>query len=419
MNTTKKIILILFTPLLCFSQSKENGVFFINTLLQEKNFEKSYTFLDDVVKKQLSIQVLEQTVNQLESQLGLFNNIIETNNENQTYFYYSNFEKMKLDIKISFNENNKIIGFFFVPHKQFKKENSLGKDLNIKSNDIELKGTLLNPENAKIKKLVIFVHGSGPNDRDETVVESKPFKEIAEHLFLNGISSYRFDKRTLSNPESFNDQSTIDDEVTKDVINIIDYFKNQIQFSKYEIILIGHSLGANLLPRIANLSKKTNKLILLAGNSRPLDQLILEQFEYLSKINPSKEIIEQLQKNKTQIDFLNSKNFNLTSTKDKLPLNLSAIYWTSIKNYKPLKEIQKLKIPILILQGERDYQVTMKDFQLWKSSLKNNKQSVFKSYPKLNHLFIAGENQSTPNEYLIKGNIDKTVLDDIYNFITK
>lgn len=61
---------------------------------------------------------------------------------------------MKLDIKITFNDNNKIIGFFFLPHKELKKENSLGKDLNIKINNIELKGTILVPENENFKKLV-------------------------------------------------------------------------------------------------------------------------------------------------------------------------------------------------------------------------------------------------------------------------
>ena len=108
------------------------------------------------------------------------------------------------------------------------------KDFNIKSNNIELKGTILIPEKDNKKKLVIFVHGSGSSDRDETIFENKPFKDIAENLYSKGIASYRFDKRTYSNPETFKDTSTIDDEVTNDIINIISYFKNNKEFTGYE-----------------------------------------------------------------------------------------------------------------------------------------------------------------------------------------
>lgn len=401
------------------SQVIDAGKLFINSLLIEKDYSKSYSYFEETVKTKISETLLKETVEKLETQLGQFKSIIETNNDKETYFYYSNFEKMKLDIKINFNENNKIVGFFFVPHKEFKKENSLGKDFNIKSNNIELKGTLLVPESVNLNKIVIFVHGSGPNDRDETIFENKPFKDIAEYLYTKGISSYRFDKRTLSNPESFNDKSNIDDEITNDIINIVAYFKNDSQFSNYEIIVLGHSLGAYLLPRIATKSTQISKIIFLAGNSRPLDKLIIEQYEYLYKLTPTKELKEAILEVKEQTFFLNSKDFNLNSTRENLPLNLSANYWKSILDYKPINEIQKVKIPILILQGERDYQVTMKDFELWKTSLKNNKKASFMSYPKLNHLFMSGEKLSDPKEYLIKGKVEGKVIEDINNFITQ
>ena len=418
MNNLYFLIIFIF-PILSYSQvnNKLTGNEFINSLIVEKNYAKAYTFFDETVKNKISETLLKDTSEKLENQLGKFKSVLETNKENKTYLYYSDFEKMKLDIKITFNDNNKIIGFFFLPHKELKKENSLGKDLNIKINNIELKGTILVPENETFKKLVIFVHGSGPNDRDETIFENKPFKDIAESLFTKGIASYRFDKRTLSNPESFNDKSTIDDEVTNDIINIVAYFKNDSQFSNYEIIVLGHSLGAYLLPRIANKSNQISKIILLAANSQPLDKLIIEQYEYLYKLTPTQELKDALQEVKEQTALLNSKVFNLNTTKENLPLNLSANYWKSIIDYKPIKEIQKVKIPILILQGERDYQVTMKDFELWKTKLKNNKKASFISYPKLNHLFMSGEKPSDPKEYAIKGIVDEKVIEDIKIFI--
>ena len=414
-------IVLLVTSMFSFSQNnnKAIGETFIKLLLQEKKYQEAYSYFDETVKSKISLKLLEDTELQLRSQLGEFKAIIEVNKENDTFFYYSDFEKMKLDVKITFNENSKIIGFFFTPHKEFKKVNSLGKDLNIRSGNIDLKGTILLPEKDDFKKLVLFVHGSGPQDRDETIYENKPFKDIAESLYTKGIASYRFDKRTLTNPESFNDKSTIDDEVTNDIINIVNYFKEDKRFKDYEIIVLGHSLGANLMARIANKSNQISKIILMAGNARPLEVLIGEQYDYLYKLNPSSELLEAANKIKEQIAFLNSKEFNVNSPKDKLPFNLSGYYWQSVLDYNPLKEIKKVKIPILFLQGERDYQVTMKDFKLWKSTLKNNAKATFISYPKLNHLFMSGEDNSGPKDYFIKGNVEPIVVDDIYNFVEK
>ena len=412
------LIVLLLISIASVSQNQETGKYFIQTLLQEKNYPKAYTFFDETVKTKISESVLQGTVEKFEKQLGKFKSVIETNNEKETYSYYSDFDNMKLDIKISFGENKKIIGFFFVPHKELKKENSLGKDFNIKSNDIELKGTILIPEKDNKKKLIIFVHGSGSSDRDETIFENKPFKDIAENLYSKGIASYRFDKRTYSNPESFKDTSTIDDEVTNDIINIISYFKNNKEFVDYEIIVLGHSLGANLLPRIANKSNQISKIILLAGNARPVCEILIEQYEYLYKLTPTEELRQAKQIVKEQIAFLNSESFNLQTPKEKLPLDTSAYYWKSVLDYNPMKEIQKVKVPILILQGERDYQVTMKDFELWKQTLKNNRKATLISYPKLNHLFMTGESESDPKEYAIKGNVDVKVINDIEKFIS-
>lgn len=405
--------------ILSFSQNsnQEIGAKFIKLLLEEKNFHEAYSFFDESVKVKISEKLLEDADAQLGSQLGKFERILEVNKENKTYFYYSGFEKMKIDVKITFNEEDKIIGFFFSPHKEFSTEMSLGKELVIKSGTIALKGTVLVPENNNLKKLVVFVHGSGPQDRDETIYENKPFKDIAEGLYKKGIASYRFDKRTLSNPETFNDKSTIDDEVTNDILNIIKYFKDDSQFKAYEIMVLGHSLGANVMPRIINQSNQIAKIILLAGNARPLEVLVAEQYDHLYQLDPSPELFEGSKKIKEQIAVLKSKEFNLNTPKENLPFNLSAYYWKSLLDYKPLQEVKKVKLPICILQGERDYQVTMKDFQLWKEALKNNNKATLISYPKLNHLFIAGEGISGPKEYMSKGHVDEKVINDIAVFI--
>lgn len=88
-------------------------------------------------------------------------------------------------------------------------------------------------------------------------------------------------------------------------------------------------------------------------------------------------------------------------------------YLNYLKAYNQVKTAQKLDIPILILQGERDYQVTMTDFGLWKEGLKNKPNGTFKSYPELNHLFIKGVEKSRPEEYTDLGKVAQYVTNDI------
>ena len=76
-------------------------------------------------------------------------------------------------------------------------------------------------------------------------------------------------------------------------------------------------------------------------------------------------------------------------------------------------------MPIFIIQGERDYQVTVEDFNGWKAVLKDNPHVTFKLYPKLNHLFISGEGKSIPSEYVDDKNMDGEVIKDLIEWIKK
>jgi len=92
-------------------------------------------------------------------------------------------------------------------------------------------------------------------------------------------------------------------------------------------------------------------------------------------------------------------------------------YWLDLKNYQPAEMARNLTVPMLILQGERDYQVTMQDFGIWKNALAGHDNVQLKSYADLNHLFISGEGKSTPAEYQTPGNVSATVIQDVAAWI--
>ncbi|SHM88205.1 hypothetical protein SAMN05444360_12056 [Chryseobacterium carnipullorum] len=416
----KKLLTLFLIVLsfLSFSQSRKDiGAQFIRTLLVDKNPEKAHSFFDASVAGEIKATDLAMVTEQLQGQLGAFKNILEVNNEKDSYYYYSEFEKSKLDIQITFTSGDKMIGFFLVPHKMFDQPDDKNT-LKMTSDDIELKGTLLVPANGNKKKLVIFVHGSGASDRDETLGENKPFKDIADELFKNGIASYRYDKRTYSNPETFTEKSTAEQETINDAVNAAAYFKNNENFKGYQIIMLGHSLGAYLMPKIAE-KAQISKYVFMAGNARPLQEVIMDQLEYLHKIDPSKISTETVDTIKKQVAFLQSDKFDLNSPDSELPLGQSASYWKYLLNYKPLDEVKNIKSPLFFAQGGRDYQVTEKDFALWKNQLKTNKMATFKWYPSLNHLFIRGSGIPSPGDYEVKGNVDEEFLKDLVQFIVK
>ena len=267
--------------------------------------------------------------------------------------------------------------------------------------------------------IVLFVHGSGPNDRDESIGPNKPFRDLAHGLASQGIASIRYDKRTLvyaNLMESGSMEITLDTEVLIDVNNAIE-LADSVKGAE-QVFVLGHSLGAMLSPKIALKSHELEGIIMLAGNARPLEDLILEQYTYLlSPDGISNEEQVVLDETKLQIKHLEKLKQDPDDQTLDLPLGLPASYWISLINYNQTEDIKLVESRILILQGERDYQVTMEDFALWEKALISHENTQFKSYPKLNHLFLEGEGQSRPAEYQIEGEIPRYVIDDIAEWI--
>ncbi len=158
----------------------------------------------------------------------------------------------------------------------------------------------------------------------------------------------------------------------------------------------------------------------MAGNARPLEDLIIEQVIYLVSQNGlTQEEEQKINEIKAQVDLVKSESLTQDTMREQLPLNIPASYWLYLKKYEPVKTLKKLKIPVLIMQGERDYQVTMTDFGIWKKELSRKKNVNFRSYEKLNHLFMEGEGKSNPQEYIIPSHIPHYVIQDITDWINE
>lgn len=293
------------------------------------------------------------------------------------------------------------------------------KELVIISDSIALPATLTLPDGDGPFPAVVLVHGSGPQDRDETILANKPFRDLAWGLASKGIAVLRYDKRTRIAPYSFlNKIFTVKEEVTADALRALQLVREIEKVNPNATYLLGHSLGGALAPRIAAEDGKLKGIIVMAGTARSFEEILSEQGKYLASTDTS----PAMQFQRALLDTLSAKIRRLTSKDSVNPSLIAgapAAYYLDFRKENPPERAASLGINILVLQGKRDYQVTMEDFAMWQSALSNQRLARLKTYESLNHLFMPGEGKSTPEEYSIPSHIPGYVINDIANWILK
>lgn len=273
------------------------------------------------------------------------------------------------------------------------------KDLTFKESPIVLKintdqlfGTLTTPELTKKYPVALIIAGSGPTDRNgnNPMMKNNSLKMLAEVLAKNGIASLRYDKRGIgeSKASAISEQSLVFENYTEDAKSWINLLKQDKRFS--QVVIIGHSEGS-LIGMIAG--AKANKFISIAGPGESADILIKTQIT--SKSNKQ---IEDM--TFPIIDSLKSGN----QVKKVDPM-LNSLFRPSIQpyliswfKYNPQTEIKKLTIPILIIQGNNDLQVTVKDAE---ALSKASKSAELLIVDKMNHVMkiVDGDKQANLASY--------------------
>ena len=316
---------------------------------------------------------------------------------------------------------------------------------------IKLAATLTLPKQKKKSPAVILIAGSGPNDRDETIFAHKPFWILADYLTRQGIAVLRYDKRGVGESEGEYFTATTKD-FAEDVGAAISYLKTREEIDTTNIGLIGHSEGGIIAPMVAAGSNDVKFIVLMAGLGVTGTELVLAQHQReFDKQSPTDEEKENL--NKALINlYSNILNWTEYAGNDKERSQLKedlGVLWQSISRdtqatmqkdlfikqttskiispwfryflgINPLEHIEKIRIPVLAINGENDTQVDYQsNLEGIEKALKkgSNKQYTIKSYPHMNHLF----QESTTGEIEEYGKIEETfspiVLSDIANWI--
>lgn len=381
--------------------------------------------LDAVLAGQLTEETLETISQQILGAAGQFEDIQLTYETEEQGYHIINmvtkFESITLLAKVVFNEDKTIAGFNFVPYNEKKlPDNVTEESVTFGSEDYPLTGALTYPKDATDYPVLILVHGSGPNDMDENIGPNSPFKDIAYALGEQGIGVLRYNKRTYEHSQKMMEVAetlTVYGETIDDAAYAYDYLEKEKNIES-PIYILGHSLGGYLMPRIAEKVPDATGYIMLAGSASPLEDLFEYQIPYLANLDGKVTDEEQ-----ASIDYYASvvekvRKLDETSTYTIQELGgISKAYWLDLKDYDPVNLAKSIKQPLLILQGSRDYQVTVDEFNLYKEGLSDMDNVTFKLYEGLNHLFFKGEGTPGPDEYAIPSTVDSAVIDDIAVFI--
>ncbi|MBA6151659.1 alpha/beta hydrolase [Gelidibacter maritimus] len=272
-------------------------------------------------------------------------------------------------------------------------------------------GSLLIPTSGS-NHLAIIIGGSGPTDRDgnQNFLKTNNLKKLAQELALNDIATFRYDKRIVKQIKTNAVDPDIKfDDFVSDAIDVVNYFKTKQNFEN--IYIIGHSQGS-LIGMLAA-EQGVNGVISLAGAGQSIDAVVIEQVQNTAPMftEETKRIFDILRSGNTTTDY---------------PPALGSIFDSSVQEfmmswmkYDPIIAIKKLDIPILIINGTKDLQVSVTEAE---TLHKVSEQSELKLIENMNHVLyiIQGDAQENAKSYNDSNKkVSEELIEATVNFIKK
>jgi len=282
-------------------------------------------------------------------------------------------------------------------------------------------GTVTIPRTSDPVPGVVLLGGGGPFDRDMTMGNNRIGKDLAWGLASRGIAVLRFDKASHAHPQLIAKKPdfTPTDEYLPYGAGAVDLLAAYPQVDASRIVVVGHSMGGTFAPRIAAARPEVAGVVMLAAEAEPLNRAAVRVMNYLASLDPSSTILRDAAA-KMAVLAANVDSPQLTRKTDPglLPFGYSGAFWLDVRAYDPVATAQGVHRPMLILQGARDYQVTVDDdLALWRAALGGRDDVSIRVYDADDHLFFPGSGRSTPADYEPAQHVDETVIADIAGWI--
>jgi hypothetical protein len=423
-------------------------------LLEKGEYDKAVERFDDTMKQALPPDKLRAVWEGLQAQVGKFSKTTGADQQVEggyrVVFVKCEFEKTALEAKVVHDSGGKIAGLFFLPPRPEAAGNRVppyARPDRVTETGIAVgppAGGGLGPEAGSLPGLIVvprgpgpfpglvLAHGSGPLDRDETIGPNRPFRDLAWGLGSRGIAVLRYDKRSHALPATLlaaGDRLTLRQEAVADLLAAVARLRATPGINPERIFVLGHSLGGVAAVRAGKDDGSIAGLVLMAAPGRPLEDHIPEQLAYIFGLDGtlSEDDLVRLDEARRQVgrvkglaadpaDAAPGGNAAPPAAAD-LPFGIPAAYWDDLARNPATRLVRDLHMPILVLRGGRDYQVTADDLDVWRGTLEGSPLATLRTYPALNHLFIEGSGRSTPEEYFRPGHVAAAVIEDLAAWI--
>ena len=284
--------------------------------------------------------------------------------------------------------------------------------------------TLTIPQGKGPFPAVFLITGSGPQDRDESLMGHKPFLVLADYLTRRGIVVLRADDRGVGKSTGvFSTATTLD--FAGDAEAALAYLKTRSEVDPQKIGLIGHSEGGVIAPMVAALNHDVAFIVMMAGTGVPGDQILVAQKQLIEEANgvsheqaekdaaEERELIAMVKKEEDTLTLEKELREKLAGSEPEAQLVgqvkfLSSPWLRYFLDYDPASSLSKVRCPVLAINGEKDLQVPPKlNLPAIRKALEagGNQNFEVEELPGLNHLFQTARTGS-PSEY---GQIEETM----------
>ncbi|MFI6685912.1 alpha/beta hydrolase family protein [Streptomyces sp. NPDC050485] len=285
---------------------------------------------------------------------------------------------------------------------------------------LAVSGTLSLPAGTGPWPAAVLLSGGGAFDRDESSGPNKPLKDLAWGLATRQVAVLRFDKATFAHPDRLPSDFTMADEYLPHALAAVQLLRQQPEVAPDRIHLLGHSMGGKMAPRIAAADPSIAGLVLLAADAQPMHEAAVRVARYLAALAPGPATDEAVAALTRQAALVAGSELTPDTPSELLPYGFSAAYWLDLRAYDPVATAAGLACPMLILQGGRDYQVTVADdLTRWQAALADRPEVAIRIHQDANHLFIPGSGRATPAEYARPGHVEPAVVDEIATWLAR
>jgi len=393
-------------------------------LLVAGDFDATRDLMDGEMRQAMPPRRLEQFWTGLEAQAGGFERVLDATLEVEGGYRLveltGEFERAMFTIRVVYDEAERVSGFFLVPAALAQpvdppyadRSEFLEEETVVESGSVRLPGTLTIPMQGSVYPVAVFVHGSGPQDRDGTVGAGKVFRDMAWGLATLGVASLRYDKRTKHAPERLDPRTlTYREETVDDALAALEMVENDPRFQRDRVVLIGHSFGGTLAPLIARESDAVDGVVMMAASTEGFPEAMLRQTEYIFREDGSISAGES-----ARLETLRDAVRALYEEGAVSPLfgGIAKPYFDALAAYDGPAVARSLTVPVFVTQGGRDYQTLPEiSYADWQAALADHPGATFKLYPSLDHLFMAGSGRSYPSDYQEPRNVSEAFIGDV------